>query len=427
MQPMSLVKRVSSLDIPDGKIKIGQGEYIVYHNFPDGENKELTQETYKKVYKVLNEYRPAEMVKRNSDTSINKCNNRYSILHSKIKEIDPTLDLVFVPRTLYELIFIRKCIQEDLEQNEICPELDKFNHQISVKFFKGDQKQFEAFQKKRSEVMKKRRCWHLCYFEDIGDNNHPGVREVAYRLNQVVAKTLAPKAGGFTHEELSHHAEREIKFLKAHYQKGLEEMAKLRKGIKIDSIANCNTPGPTTNFGYESTRGAIKPMGIRDEKDAQIIRDAITLDCSQVAQRAFILYRGADFERDSVSCWGDKEIPYSLSFGSSLFAGCLFDGGATAFHYMRNGKNAYAIPVPFDQINSSPFFIPSSNTLAQLFCNGEVFHGRTKAWKNFDINAIGGINWGANSRKRDHLKSNLSKEELITQFQNYKKEAIQLK
>jgi len=194
----------------------------------------------------------------------------------------------------------------------------------------------------------------------------------------------------------------------------------------VKEISSCSTPGPTTNFGFESTKGSIKPMGIRNETDAQII-DAIALDCSKIAQHSLFLYRGADLQKDSISCWSDKDTPYSLSYGSSLFAGCLYDGGATAFHYMRNRRNAYAIAVPFDQLNDSPFFIPTTHTVAQLFGDGETFHARTKAWKDFDMEKIGGMNIGANGHMRDHLKSNLSKEALNTQFKTYKNKAFQLK
>ncbi|QLH35469.1 MAG: hypothetical protein HWD61_04370 [Parachlamydiaceae bacterium] len=168
-------------------------------------------------------------------------------------------------------------------------------------------------------------------------------------------------------------------------------------------------------------------MGIRNEIDAQIIRDAVALECSKIAQHSLFLYRGGDFQKDSISCWGDKDKAYSLSFGSSLFAGCLFDGGATAFHYMRNGKNAYAIPVSFDQLTRSPFFVPTTHTLAQLFGDGEIFHARTKAWKDYDANKLGGMNMGANGHERNHLISNLSKEELYAQFETYKNKAVQLK
>ena len=41
------------LDIPEGKINTGQGEYIVFHN---GEKREVDKQTYKKVYQIFNRY-----------------------------------------------------------------------------------------------------------------------------------------------------------------------------------------------------------------------------------------------------------------------------------------------------------------------------------------------------------------------------------
>ncbi len=316
---------------------------------------------------------------------------------------------------LYELIFIRKCIREDLKHNEVCSQLSPATYLKTVKLedYEGDREKFESFQKGRLKTLAQKKCWHLCYFDDVGDNDHPGVRDVAYRLNRVVVKTLSPTADGFTPEELFKHVENEIEFLKKYYSN--------------NSVGHCNYPGPTTNFSGDSMRGAIRSMGIRDDKDAQIIRDAIAIECSQIARKAFFLYRGADFQNDSANCWSNKNKPYSLSFGSSLFAGSLYDGGATAFYYMRKGKNAYAIPVPFDHLNSSPFFIPPTNTVAQLFGHGEIFHGRTKAWKDYDLKKIGGLPGSAKDFKTDHLKSELSKDELLIQFQHYKNQAIQLK
>ncbi|MEI6243208.1 MAG: hypothetical protein WCP39_07415, partial [Chlamydiota bacterium] len=43
------------------------------------------------------------------------CSSRYEIIQEEIKKIDPALEIAFIPRTLYELIFIEQCIQEDLE------------------------------------------------------------------------------------------------------------------------------------------------------------------------------------------------------------------------------------------------------------------------------------------------------------------------
>ena len=422
-----LRNRVSNLEISPDKITRGQGEYVVFHKLPTGEKLPLTPEIFEQVYKVLLRHSPAALANSGSEKATEECANRYELLKAKLKEIDPTLEAVFVPRTLYELVFIRKCIQEDLKHKEICPELAPLCHNISLKTFKNDEIKYQEFLKEQQAERLKRKCWHLCYFTDVGDNEHAGVKEVAHRLNKVMLKAFDPSSEGFTHQESSAFAEKEIVFLKAHYSKGLETIERLGKGEKVEEISSCSRPGPTTNFGFESNRGSIKPMGIRNETDAQIIRDAIALDCSKIAQHSLFLYRGADFQKDSTSCWNDKDTPYSLSYGSSLFAGCLYDGGATAFHYMRNGQNAYAIPVPFNQLNDSPFFVPTTHTIAQLFGDGEIFHARTKAWKDFDVKKIGGMNMGANSHARDHLQSNLSKEEISTQFKAYKDKAFQLK
>jgi hypothetical protein len=432
MIDISKTNLVSNLEINSDKITTGQGEYLIFHQSSNREKKELSRETFERVYKILVQYSPAALMNNESEKTTAEYANRYKLIKEKIKEIDPTLEAVFIPRTLYELIFIRKCIKEDLKAEEICPFLSPMlqtlmhtpTHPITkktlIQLTEQDKKDFQTEQLKR-------KCWHLCYFRDAGDNEHAGVKDVAYRLNNVMVKAFDPLSEGFNHQELSTFAEKELEFLKIYHKKGLETQEQLIKNEMVKAIWSLDTPGPTTNFAFELSKGNIKPMGIRNEDDARIIRNAIDLECSKIAQHSLFLYRGADFQKDSPYEWNDKDTPYSLSYGSSLFAGCLYDGGATAFHHMRNGKNAYAIPIPFDQLNNSPFFIPATHTAAQLAGCGEIFHARTKAWKDFDVKAIGGVNIGGNSHIRDHLKSNLNREEFITQFEKYKSNAFQLK
>lgn len=425
--PESLINRASHLEISPDKITMGQGEYIVFHKLPDGTKRDLSPETFEHAYQTLVDYSPAALMNSGSPQASEKCANRYELIKEKLKEIDPTLETVFIPRTLYELIFIKKCINEDLKHNSICTFQSPIFHQMNLDFFGADQQKYEDHLKRNATIRKERKCWHLCYFKDGGDNEHPGVKEVAYRLNRTMVKAFDPSIEGFTHQEFSAFAEKEIAFLSAHYRDSIETIEKRRRGERVEEIADCIKPSPTNNFGFESSRGSVKPMGIRHETDAQMIRDAIALDCSQIAQHSLFIYRGADFQKDSTSSWSDQNTAYSLSYGASLFAGCLYDGGATAFYYMRNGKNGYAIPVPFDQLNSSPFYVPTTHTVAQLFGDGEIFHARTKAWRGFDVKRIGGINMGENSLVRGHLKSDLSQDELTRQFREYKKKAIQLK
>lgn len=108
-----------------------------------------------------------------------------------------------------------------------------------------------------------------------------------------------------------------------------------------------------------------------------------------------------------------------------------YDGGATAFHYMRDQPNGYAIPILFDQLNISAFLVPPLHTVAQLFGEGEFFHARTKVWQGFNsYQELGGVMDTLALRKRknrEYLMSDLNKEALTTLFQKYKSRAIQLK
>jgi len=266
--PKSLINRVSNLNVPEGKVETGQGEYIVFHNLPTDEKKEVTKETYNRVYQVLIDYAPASIVNRNSESAMDECENRYQIIKSKVKEIDSTLEVFFVPRTLYELIFIRKCIREDLKDNKICSQLspDTWCNAVTIKDFEGNQKKFESFEMERiKNILKEKNCWHLCFFDHPGDNKHPGVRDVAYRLNRAIVKTLSPPIDGFSYKEFSLLTERQIKFLTHHFQ------------TKGGGRVHCRYSGPTNNFGSESSRGMIYPMPISEDKHAQIIRNALVL------------------------------------------------------------------------------------------------------------------------------------------------------
>lgn len=405
----SKLKCISDIEISPNKITVGQGEYVVFHT----PAKELDRGIFDLVYKIINQYSPSALINSESEEANEHCVNRYELIRAKVQEIDSSLDIIFVPRTLYELIFIRKCIKEDVKHKSVCPRLSPFRHTINSKVFAGNAEIYQKFLEQDHLDRVQRKCWHLSYFVDAGDNHDAGVKDVAYRLNQLIVKMFSRSSKDYTHgftcSQFIEYAEREIEFLKAHYRKGCEEMEKLRNNEKIHSIGNCVTPGPTTNFGYESSRGSASPMGIRNDTDAQIIRAAISLDCSEIARHSFILYRGAIFERDLLYYGIPEGASYSLSYGTSLFAGCVYDGGATAFYHMRKNLDGYVIPIPFAQSSGSLFNIPPNNTITQLFGEGENFRVKTKSWK--DIQKI-------NIDKRD---------ELIAKFQDYKNQAIQLK
>lgn len=390
----------TNIEISRDKITMGQGEYVVFHNFPDGEKKGLSKETFDKVYQVLLKYYPAAIINSGVEKTAELCANRFVLINKEIKEIDPSLEAQFIPKTLYELAFIRKCIKEDIKQKKKCPflsvtlqqYLDK--EQVDIIFSRKSKEEREAIYKDNQDIKTKRKCWHVFYFNNPGDNEHEGVKEIAHRMNNVLIKNCELKKG--TYEEFSALTEKQIDFLK---DKGCYQ------------------------YGTE------RPMSIPNETTEQFIKNALALDCSRIAEQSTFLYRGSDFQKDAPfkNHSSSDMRPFSLSYGSSVFAGCLYDAGATAFTYLRKETNAHAIFVPFDQLNDSPFYIPTTNTVAQLFGKGETFHGRTKTWKDFDVEKMEGMYELSSEETLDHLKSNLSKEEFLKQFQEYKSKAIQLK
>ena len=262
-------------------------------------------------------------------------------------------------------------------------------------------------------------CWHSHYFTKIEVNSEE-IQSLAFRLNEVALTHLNKNADrtlfvdGLTHDQWLNLLNEKLNFLKEN-----------RK--KASSIDFRNGLGSTAQFLCDG--GRCNPMGIRDEKDEQLYKNALKLDCSDSAKSCAWIYRGGDFQKDSLVSWDNENRPYSLSYGTSAFAGCIFDPTATAMYYMqkRDTPNAYAIPIRFKDLADSPFYVPNSHTLVQLCSDGEVFHARTKAWKNFNPKDMGGFNLGVDGGERSHLKSELTREDLMKKFIQYKAVAIQLK
>lgn len=391
------IRHVSALEFVEGKVKAGQGEYIVYHKRNDNKVEDVSYETYLSAYEILNENR--EYI---DDSKEGK--DRYHSIKEQLKKIDPTLRIIFIPKTLYELFFIHSCIQEDLENKKTC-ELGHHMYKQEIT------PEMEGYKK----------CWHICKFEQDKecDSNRASVKELAFRLNQIIFNTS--HAGNMTLQEHLEKTEQFIQFLKEHH-----EISRDANSNKLDIEYNCGKPTLSCYFYTESRRGLLMPLGIKNEQQAEIIRNAVKLDCSKLAQKSLIVFRGPSLRSDLLL---NKKTSHSLSYGHSLFAGCVRDPSATAFHYMRNENNtAYAIAIPFDQLSLSPFIIPPGNTMARLFGYGEVFHARTKVGREWDLKSkvIGIEHHIDEETSKKYRSSSFTQEELNTQFQAHKSKAILL-
>lgn len=427
--PVTLANRASQYIIDPGKIHMGSGEYIVFHQLSDNTATAPTKNTFEQVYQIFNQYAPGAIINNRgpSTTAMEHCMNRYEIIKALTKTIDPTLEIAFVPRTLYELVLIRKCMWEDLKNQSICDLANDRTHQEYLKDGQKAQGKHQQLLEKFAKTRLKNKCWHLCFFQGRDTNYDFAVEETAYRLNQALVKGFAPTSRGFTYQEFANFVEKEISFLRFYYHTTSILKSRMQKIDLFKEKALFG--GPTASFSAHAD--GRNSMSIQTMEDAQIIREALALDCCRAAQTHFFLYRGATFQFDNLVLGASHEnIPQSLSYGTSLFAGCVRDVTATPFYYMRyaNGNDAYVIPIPFDQLNSSPFYIPTTNAIAQLFASGELFHGRSKFWRGADMQSVGGIMSSPERLKEaTFLQSNLTKDQLNEHFLQYKKGAIHLK
>lgn len=389
-------------------INMGKGEYVIYRN--DGE---ISYDEYQNLYEIITG--SAHESPRDKLSNIILSKNNWN------KDIN----IIFIPKTLYELFLIKELITEDIRNKSICSFVCARTASTDIDCFEDNKdNEYRLFLEKKTRIQKERNCLHGCYFHNGNKNNNDNIDviRIAYKINNIIVHILScdGNKSWLKYKDIMKYTDDIINSLQEYYRKCNDKSDK-----SFDKLSSCNWPGPTTNFGYESRRGKIRPLGIRNNEDADIIRKAISIECKEIAHDNYILYRGSNIIEDNI--YDKTGNAYSLSYGTSLFAGCVFDGGACAFHYMRTSINAYAIILPYTDINKSLFYIPESGTIPQIFSDGEIFHIRTKSWKNFNVKNIGGMNTGAGYNQRDHLVSEIEKEDLLNRFKLYINSSIQLK
>lgn len=396
-----------NLNIP---VLMGQGEYLIFSQTEKGIiNPGI--EIYKKAYQILLENTPRKLKKEERET-------RYTIISEKLKKIDHSLRAVFIPRTLYELAYIEQCIKED---HQFYDEKGKDYLPCSLSLNESMTSELQISLGKKSS--KRKKCWHL---EKCRDMNNPEINEsrrlkkIAYRLNKVMIKEFKPSKEGFLLKQLLTFTEKKVTYLKNHLnsdQKKLDAFG-LEAGGYLSYLKN-----PTSYFGIEES------LGLKDDEDAEIIRKAVKLDCSPLAVHSLFIYRGTNHGLIGDSVFVENKYN-SLCFGSSLFAGCGQDADATAFYFIKK-REGYVLPIPFDRINESPFYIPSiPHPLVEINGFGELFHGRAKAPKDYKLEDLRGVYDPKKVFKENDgtfLLSNRTKEELVEDFEEYKKDAISIK
>lgn len=389
---------------PDMAIENGFGEFVVYQR--DGT--EVTQETFDKAYDVFLKYSPLALAEQNPDAY----DQRQLKIQEEVQKISPDLEVAFVPRTLYELTFIRAGIEEEVKRKSGCqgPELAMSKSDAEIK--------------RELTELEQKGCWHFGVKKEGDSTPGTSLRRVAHKLNALVVQKLSiQQQGPLTYQRITNATEEVLNFLQKHYKKCQAN----DPNYFIPHVSLISPPA--TNFGSTSTRASIKPMCIVNDDNAQIVRNAVALECSEVARNSLLLYRGSSFSNDIPYQLDTPQEPYSLSFGASLFAGMIYDGAATAFHYMRKeNADAYALAIPVKELVDAPFMFPKGHAIMQLHSRGEHFHGRTKAWRGA-TKVAGYLGLGTErdpAKIKEHYGADMDRDAIVNGFMRFKSQAIRL-
>lgn len=294
----------------------------------------------------------------------------------------------------------------------------------------------------------KKGFWQVCFYDDEDykdkfenrydyDYRKLHLVKVASKLNELALSKFPEKNLGFTFTEIAAVQKQENRFFKSIRDRQSESYKKINASFYTISG---NSLGVAYRFANEThpirNNFLIYPLGIQSERDETILQKAIQLECSAEAVNQLILYRGSEFVEDTLTKKQQGRFSSqltlhanSLSYGTSLYGGALYDGGATAINYMRQSSldaQAYLVPLKEQLECQTPFHIPLVHPIISLGSKGEVFHARSKLWKMDDNEKVLGFLGTArfNFSEVDPLcKTNETKIKVEEAFTYYKNKA----
>lgn len=382
-------------------VKDGYGELIL--RVKDGSKfRPVTEEEYAKAYEIFRKYAPG------IDEGEPLPASRIEMMRKEITQINPNMIGTFIPRTLHDLIFIRKAIEEDVAYEEA--------HKGSFCNVENNPWLSSEPEEERYGTRKK----IFISLPEDAERHTSKLAKIGHRLNTAACEMLMnvdATAEHFTLMQIEHLANNHINFLGEFFQ-AADKFYKEHKAKKYSSdFWQFPAIAQVFSFNHKEFLTVCKGgMGINSKMSEDIIRKAINLECQKSSIGKIIAYRGAERHKDSPEIT-NLQIAYSLSYGSGLFAGVVLDQTACAFYHMRSRPEAYAFVTDPAKENSAYFYTPRLTALESLFGYGELWHYRFRVSEH-EVEFTGHTIYDDGVFL---IKGPLSREELITKFQDLKK------
>lgn len=373
---------------PPGTIRNGNGEYLVLKK-EQGSLRPLTKEEYGSVYDVMQSSHLWTSAHYGLSVEERKtiAKDPYTYLSQRVKRIDPSFEVAFVPSVIYEMFYLEKAFMEQVDymvRNKFTQFIYHFsqdNVTNNEEFASPKDMPFNSpFYKPKATTASSQLA------ATVGQ---PGLIDLHYQMNTglinaIFQAQLDPTA--LTFERLKHIADRQITTFKS---------------FALGSSSPIAQKISTFNYDKDSLYTFLhlpRYLAFTNPKVESIIKNVLRHECSRLAQTHAFFYRGAERKMDravSLSVYGGSD----LSLGATLFAGIMRDTGACAIAYM-SAREGLVYPVKKEELlkaNPPVRFLPSS-TILQLNGIGEYFHAR------YDVDRTSKAALGASCKAFDLLR-----------------------
>jgi hypothetical protein len=343
----------------------GYGELILRVK-EGGTLRAVTKEEYAKAYCIFQKYAP-----RLEEDPKPLEKSRIQMIREELKGINPNMVATFIPRTLFELIFIKKVQEEDAKIEKRPYEIGK-SYKNSWTFY-DTPAPLEVYNLSSVDL-------HLPKFIDLGS-----------RLNQAAIEEI-------------NQIEKEVEDL---------SYSQIQK-LFDDQIAALE---------LNTSEYLVSKISIATK---ELLNKAVFIESHESCIGKIVLYRGGELATDSPMRFGK---PYSISLGISIFAGLFKDITACAYTYMRH-RDAYALVLDPAKESLRMIRVVPLTAIEALFGVGEMWHCRFLCSKEEEtedpenLDAIGGVNiegdgflnWRSLSERYKLLKNQFTRELTIETF-----------
>jgi hypothetical protein len=352
-----------------------------------------------------------------------------NFVRKKLQEIDKSLDVIFVPTTLYELFYINvylnsmknKCekassgeqksylTDPEYIDSEVANSLDAVEDILNLDEFtvkkeiKERQSKLSPIEYVKDEINELSRTCNQKLFDKKDSFGYPNVLKVHQEfVSELLFKNsfrVVADIENFIYQSSNRIKNALIKDL-IQIQKDVKENRKIVENCPIFYNWMTNTSSylslDESLPGYSQTYGLISVIEfLKKEEYNHIIQKVIDIEYEAAKSNKGLLFRGSDLiaakgPEESLKIIGttqrmdatlESQGLFSMSFGVSLFAGVFFYIDAMAYAYLTDleGYTLFVDKFAYvDNYNSNLFLIPGLTTEMALFGSGVWFHPRSK-------------------------------------------------